>query len=222
MTRGLAATILLLASARGVAHRLDEYLQGTIVSVDKNRLQGHMTLTPGIAVLPFVISQIDTNADGVISEAEQVNYAGRVLRDLSLSSDGHRITPRLVSVSFPTSEELQEGRGEIQLDFVADLPPGGHNRNLTLDNRHQARISAYQVNCLVPRDPDIRIAAQNRDYSQSHYVLEYMRADIRPDRLPVPLRTGDLRFFGACALLLVTRFKFLWRANRHSGRCSSR
>jgi len=207
MKRAFAAAILLLASVRGGAHRLDEYLQGMIISVDKTRLQGHMSLTPGVAVLPYVISQIDTNADGVISQAEQDGYAGRLLRDLSVSSDGRRVTPRLISISFPTGEELGEGRGEIQLDFVADLPSGGYTRILTIENHHDPGISAYQVNCLVPRDLDIRIAAQKRNYTQSHYELEYMRADIRP----VQPWSGDALFFGGCALLLITRFVFLWR-----------
>ena len=55
------------------------------------------------------------------------------------------------------------------------LPRGGPNRRLIFENHHESRIAAYLVNCLVPRDPDIRITAQNRNYQQSFYQLDYGR-----------------------------------------------
>ena len=112
MTRRLIAAILVfgftLCVAPAFAHRLDEYLQGTIFSIGKSRIEAQMTLTPGIAVFPRLIATIDTNADGIVSDAERNAYATQVLRDLSVSLD-----------------------------------------------------------------PDIRIAAQNRNYSQSLYDLDY-------------------------------------------------
>ena len=44
-----------------------------------------------------------------------------VLRDVSLTIDGERLHPRLVSVRFPGIEEMKEGLGEIQLEFDADV-----------------------------------------------------------------------------------------------------
>ena len=155
---------------------------------------------------PIVIAGIDTDADGVISETEQRAYAERVLRDLSLTIDGHRLTPRLVSWEFPAIDEMKEGRGEIQIEFSADLPRNGPNRRLTLENHHQSRIAAYQVNCLVPRDPDIRIVAQNRNYSQSLYELDYVQAGVQFEG-----GAADQVWVGAVALLLFARFAFLWR-----------
>ncbi len=201
MRTRLAAAILALAGTPAFAHRLDEYLQGTIISVEKNRLEAHMTLTPGVAVFPLLIAAIDTDANGVISETEQQAYALNVLRDLSLSIDGHRLTPRLLSAQFPALDEMREGRGEIQLDFDADLPDGGRDRKLTLENHHQSRISAYLVNCLVPRDPDIRIVAQNRNYSQSLYELDFAQAGER---------SGVEKPLGTVALLVVAWLALLW------------
>lgn len=220
-----AAVVFLLAGTPALAHRLDEYLQGTLISVEKGRLQAQMTLTPGVAVYPIVIAGIDTDADGVISETEQRVYAGRVLRDLSLTIDGHRLTPRLVSWEFPAIDEMKEGRGEIRIEFSAELPRNGPNRKLTLENHHQSRIAAYQVNCLVPRDPDIRIVAQNRNYSQSLYELDYVQAGVHSGW------SADQVWVGAVALLLFARFAFLWRrrasiTNRKAGtrgsNCASR
>jgi hypothetical protein len=201
-----AAVIVLLAGTPALAHRLDEYLQGTIVSVEKNRLQAQMTLTPGVAVYPIVLAEIDTDADGVISKSEQRAYAERVLRDLSLTIDGRRLTPRLVSMEFPAIEEMKEGRGEIRIEFNADLPRDRPNRRLTLENHHQSRIAAYQVNCLVPRDPDIRIVAQNRNYSQSVYELDYVLSGVRSDPLSLAWWSGDRGWLVTVALLLFARF----------------
>ena len=76
-----------------------------------------------------------------------------MLRDLSLSVDGERLRLRLVSAKFPDIEEMKEGRGEIQIEFIADVRSTGRNRKLVFENHHQSRIGAYLVNCLVPRDP---------------------------------------------------------------------
>ena len=212
MTRALAAVaILVLGGGPALAHRLDEYLQGAMFSVEKTRLQAQLTLTPGMAIFPIVIADIDTDKDGTISEAEQHAYAGRVLRDLSLGIDGHRLTPQLSSMRFPAIDDMKLGRGEIQIEFRADLPPGGRNRRLTFENRHESRIAAYQVNALVPRDPDIQIVKQNRNYLQSSYQLDYTQAGARFRTLSAALWSGDGTWLGLVALCLVARFAWLWR-----------
>ena len=172
MKTGLtAAVIFWFAATPALGHRLDEYLQGTLVSVEKTSIQAEITLTPGVAVYPIVLAEIDTNADGVISETEQRAYAGRVLHDLSATIDGRPLRLQLLSTQFPTIAEMKDGLGEIRIDFGADLPSGGGTRRLILENHHLSRIAAYQVNCLIPRDPSIRIVAQNRNYSQSFYQV---------------------------------------------------
>jgi hypothetical protein len=171
--------ILLLVGTPASAHRLDEYLQATILSVEKDRVQAQIRLTPGVAVFRKVLANIDTDADGVISEAEQRAYAERVLGDLSLTIDGDRLRLRLVSSKFAKIEEMKEGRGVIELEFNADVPSGGPDRRLIFENHHQSRIAAYLVNCLVPRDPDIRVTAQNRNHRQSFYQLDYVQAGVR-------------------------------------------
>ncbi len=211
MSIKLAAAILVLAGMPAFAHRLDEYLQGTIISIEKNRLQAQMTLTPGVAVFPFLIAYIDTDRDGVISETEQHAYAGLVLHDLSLRIDGYRLTPRLLSVRFPAMDDMKEGRGEIQLEFNATLPRGRSNRKITFENHHLIKISAYQVNCLVPHDPGIQIAAQDRNYSQSLFQLQYVQTDVRSGPVSLAWWPSPPGWLGTIALLLLTRLVFLWR-----------
>jgi hypothetical protein len=204
MIRYLAAAILLATGTPGFAHRLDEYLQATILSVEKHRVTAELRLTPGVAVFPAVLASIDADGDGAISGAEQVAYAERVVHDLSLTQDGQPLHLRLRSVKFANPEELKEGLGEIQLEIDADLPAGGGSRRLVFQNHHQSGIAAYLVNTLAPRDPDIRFTAQERSWDQSVYRLGYEQAGSVSRRW----------WAGAATLLLLARVAWARRARR--------
>jgi len=208
-----AAMFLGLAGTPALAHRLDEYLQGTLLSIEKDRVQAQMTLTPGVAVFPLLLAEFDTDGNGFISETEKRAYAERVLRDLRLGIDGVRLMPRLLSVQFPAVEEMKEGRGEIRIEFGADLPGGGRERRIALENHHENRIAAYQVNCLVPRDRNIRVLAQHRNYDQSNYELDYVQSEIAQPTAWKAWWSGDLGLLSAMALFLITRFTVAWRGN---------
>ena len=83
MNKMLAAAAVLIASLGmpASAHRVDEYLQATLISVEKDRVEAFLRLTPGIAVSSVVLASIDTDGDGVISQTEKRAYAERVLAD---------------------------------------------------------------------------------------------------------------------------------------------
>jgi hypothetical protein len=204
-----AAMVWLGTSAS--AHRLDEYLQATLLSVEKESVHGSMRLTPGVAVTPFVLAGVDANADGVISESERKAYAERLLRDVSLKIDGRELSPQLISVEFPGVEEMKQGLGEIQIEFRADLPRGGRDRRLVFENHHQSGISAYLVNCLAPGDADIRIVAQNRNEQQSFYQLDYAEGGTASDALRLRWWQDLPAWPCAAVLLLLVRLAFLWR-----------
>jgi hypothetical protein len=197
----LAAAVFYFVTP-AAAHRLDEYLQATLVSVEHQRMEFQMRLTPGVAVLQQVLAAIDTNSDGIISPAEQDAYARQVLRDLSLTADGSRVALQIASVKFPEMAEMKEGLGEIQIDFTGELPRGGSERRIRFENRHLSRISVYSVNSLVPRDPAIHIIAQNRNYGQTQYELQY--TDAAAGNTSLPLSPGV--WIGAAALALAARF----------------
>jgi len=211
LTVAIAVPLFLGASAS--AHRVDEYLQATIISIEKDRVQAAIRLVPGVAVSSFVLTSIDTDGDGVISGTERRVYAERVLHDVSLKVDGHILRPQLISVEFPRVEELKAGLGEIQMEFSADLPQRGSNRRLIFENHHQSRIAAYLVNCLVPRDPNIRVVAQNRDEQQSFYQLDYVQAGVSSNTL-FPGWQDERGWLGMAALLLLARLVLLWRQRR--------
>ncbi len=208
-----AAAAILVAGTPSFAHRLDEYLEAAMFSIQKDCVQVQIRLTPGVAVFPIVLANIDTNADGVISETEQRAYAERVRGDMSLTIDGHRLRPRLVSVKFPAIDEVKEGRGEIQLEFEADLPRNGRRpgnaskRRLIFENHHQSQIAVYLVNCLVPRDPSIQLVAQSRNYSQSLYQLDYMQSGVSSE----PPRFTEWAWLGVVAIGWSLRLAALWR-----------
>jgi hypothetical protein len=176
-TRLIVAVVIFLSLGTSVlAHRLDEYLQATIISVEKDRIQVSMRLIPGVAVASTVLAGIDINRDGVISEDEQLAYATRVLHDLSITVDGKSVKPTLISQKFPAIGEIKGGLGEIQTEFTMDLVAGGPQRRIVIENHHENAISVYLVNCLVPADPNIRVVAQNRNETQSFYVLDYTQS----------------------------------------------
>jgi hypothetical protein len=182
-TRLSILVALLSLGMPAFAHRLDEYLQAMIVSIEQGRIQASMRLIPGVAVSSAIIAAIDSNGDGVFSVAEQQTYAQEVLRDLSLSVDERPLNPRLRAVSFPAPADMKEGVGEIYIQFDAALRAGGPHRALVIENHHQPGMSVYLMNSLVPQDRNIRVTAQTRNQHQSYYRLDYLQAGPRQDSL---------------------------------------
>jgi hypothetical protein len=185
----IAACFLLMLPASAFAHRLDEYLQATILSVDSSRVGGTMRLVPGVAVASTVIAGIDTNDDGKISGAEEIAYAQRVLKAVSLSLDGRVLPLHLVSMSFPAIDEMKQGIGEIQIGFTANLPSGGGHRRLIFEN-HQSGNAVYLINCLAPQDKNIQIAGQSRNENQSYYQLDFVQGRVGTERTFLPSFSG--------------------------------
>jgi hydrogenase/urease accessory protein HupE len=172
------------------AHRLDEYLQATTISVQSNRVVLELRLTPGVSVAQQVVASIDANGDGTLSQDEQRTYAERVNRDASLAVDGTKVPLRITSFAFPTVDAMNNGLGEIDLTLAADLPPGGSARTLTFENHHERAVAAYLVNCLVPRDPGLHITGQERNYDQSTYQVDFAWGNAPQTAQVTPARSG--------------------------------
>jgi hypothetical protein len=214
----VAAAILFSLSETATAHRLDEYLQATILSIDEAHVQALMRLTPGVAISTFVLSSVDTDANKIISETEERAYAERVIHDLTLTVDGNRLPLRLLSVNFPSSEDVKAGLGEIRIEFRADLRDGGRGdgdsdggRTLTFENRHQRGISVYLMNAEVPRNQHIRIVSQNRDENQTFYQVNYLQTGSVVASASVPwFWWRDFRLWLGMAILLLAGHAFIW------------
>jgi hypothetical protein len=169
----LVVTITLfgLIAAPALAHRLDEYLQATIFSIEPGSVHATMRLVPGVAVAPGVIASIDNDHNGELSPDEQQRYAERVLADLVLKEDGRNLPLHLSSVIFPSVDQMKMGTGEIELAFSADLSAVRGEHQLTFENHHQSGISVYLVNSLVPRNQSLQLETQSRNQNQSFYQL---------------------------------------------------
>ena len=205
MTRlAVAALLVLVWGGSARAHRLDEYLQATTLAVEPSHIRAQIRLTPGVAVFPRLLPLLDTNGDGAISAREKQVYADRVRGEVSLTVDSASLPLRLVASSYAPVGEMRQGRGEIVLDLVADVPPGSPRRHLTFTNHHQSDKAVYLVNGLVPRDPAVQVTGQSRSYDQSVYQMDYTQTGANPaPPAPsgLPASRGGL---GAVGLVVIT------------------
>jgi len=174
MKTGLLGCLLLALSTDVLAHRLDEYLQATRISVATNRIDLSIDLTPGVAIADQLLVVIDKNSDGRISEEEGTAYAQRVLKDIRIELDEKSLALSLVHASFPTLHEVKGGLGVIRIKATAPIGQLSIAKHaLTLTNAHLPAISVYLVNALAPKDRAIKIAMQTRDELQKNYRLEF-------------------------------------------------
>ena len=148
-----AAVVLLLAAGGDVsAHRLDEYLQATRVSIARDQLALEMDLTPGVSIAIECHRPLDTNADGAIAPAEAEAYGRTVLSDLLMTLDDDRVGMTLLRIEFPTVDEMRDGMGTIRLRAAGSVEAGSGRHRLQFFNNHRPETSVYMVNALVPED----------------------------------------------------------------------
>ena len=121
--------VWLAAPAPAGAHRLDEYLQATRLSIDIGRVDLEIDLTPGVAVAPQVFAWIDTNRDDRISDAEAEAYARQLLSSVALSVDGRPVPVTLIEIRVPQFREMNLGAGIIRVRATAKLPATGAGRH---------------------------------------------------------------------------------------------
>jgi hypothetical protein len=166
--------VWLATPAPARAHRLDEYLQATRLAIDVEHVRLEIDLTAGVAVAHEVFAWIDTNRDGQISDAEGDVYAREVLRSVVLSVDGQPVPITSVEIRCPQFSDMSLGVGTIQVRAsgkVSAITAGRHR--ISYLNTHRSERSVYLVNALVPADPRIQIAGQQRDRAQHGLTVDY-------------------------------------------------
>jgi hypothetical protein len=176
--------VWLAAPVPAGAHRLDEYLQATRLSIDVARVRLEIDLTAGVALAQEVFASIDANRDGEISGAEGEAYAREMLRAVVLSVDGRPVPVALNEIHVPPLRDMSVGTGTIQLRATASVGSTAAGRHhLSYSNTHRSESSVYLVNALVPTDPRIEIAGQQRDRAQHGLAFDYtVTADARSTR----------------------------------------
>src|SRR5262245_1241262 len=106
----LAALVIVIAvPAESMAHRLDEYLQATRVSLTRASVTLEIDLTPGASIAADVIASLDRNGDMTVSPIEAAAYGEVVLRDVVLEVDDGPVTLTLERISTPPIDEMHEG-----------------------------------------------------------------------------------------------------------------
>ncbi len=161
------------------AHRLDEYLQATRLSVDTERVELEIDLTAGVRVASEVLAWIDTNGDGRISDAEADAYARQMLHSVVLSIDGRPVPITLLESRVSSLHDLSLGVGTIRIRAGATMAAVGSGRHyLSYVNMHRPESSVYLVNVLAPLDPRIEIGGQMRDSAQHSLTFDY---SVKPD-----------------------------------------
>jgi hypothetical protein len=165
---------LLTWPSTSLAHRLDEYLQATLVTIEPGELRLQINLTPGVDVADQVLALIDRNHDGRISTNEAVAYSELVRKDLLVRLDQRKVALKITASNFPSPTELHTGWGIIQMEFSASvgrLSTGAHR--LSLKNRHLPASSVYLFNAAQPTSGLVHITRQKRNETQSTGEIEF-------------------------------------------------
>jgi hypothetical protein len=166
---GVSALLVLSLGGGAAAHRLDEYLQATLIGVTRDGVDVEIHLTPGVAMLPVLMAAIDQDRDGRISSGEERAYAGRVSREVELRVDGVPAPLSLIESNFPPLEAMREGLGTIGIK----LRTARRGRELRFENRHLPQVSVYLVNCLAAPADGLVVGPQERDEAQRSIEFEY-------------------------------------------------
>jgi hypothetical protein len=170
---GVAVAFCLALSNPAGAHRLDEYLQVTRLTVGVDRVAMEIDLTAGASVADQVFASIDTNRDGRIGDTEGDAYVRRVLDSISISIDGHPASVTFDGRQFPDLDEMRHGIGTIRLHGTVPITGSVGRHELSYRNDHHQAGSVYLVNAMVPTDECIELGATRRDAVQRGMTLEY-------------------------------------------------
>jgi hypothetical protein len=164
----------LISASFATAHRLDEYLEATRLSVAENQIGVEIDLTPGVDVAPMIFALINTDHDGRISPAEGEMYARKVVKEIALALDGHPAKLDLLKYDFPSFEEMNDGVGTIRIYARAIWSGTSGEHALTYQNNHQVNLGVYLVNALRPAKREIEITGQHRDPLQRGMQLSFV------------------------------------------------
>jgi len=178
----VVAAFVLASGAGASAHRYDEFLQATRIGVESDRVRLEMSLTPGIAVAPAAIREIDVNGDGVFSSPERLAYAEAVLKNISVRVDeGPALELALADWNFPAPGMMRNGDAPISITLQAELPRlGSGTHHFRFRNDNATLGSVYLANALVPDTPRIAITSQNRDADQRELTIAFTVRGARP------------------------------------------
>jgi len=173
----IALAVMLAIPVVASGHRLDEYLQASRVTLDRDRITVEIDLTPGVSVAPAAISLLDRDGEGTISQAEAALYGRRVLADLAVTLDSQPVVLDLTRIEVPSIAEMHDGIATIRLSAVGQVPSiTGGRHELLLRNTHAPQemvTSVYLANAMMPSDEGVTVVKQTRDPRQQELRVDY-------------------------------------------------
>ena len=173
----LALVASVLVPAATLAHPLDVYLMGSYVTVTPTQVEVEVDATPGVLLAPDVLTQIDTNGDGTLSDAESRAYLQTIVDALHLSVDGTPLTLSITKIEMPSYLNIQAGYGLIRIYTSADLPASataaGATASLSYVNGYTPTGAMYQVNTFTSGDTPIGLGAQQRSDDQASLDVQF-------------------------------------------------
>lgn len=215
----LLAWLGLLALPSAVfAHRLDKYLQATLVAIEPTGIKLQINLTPGVAVAEQVLAEIDRDHDGVISTQEAAAYAELVKRELMVRLNDRTADLKLTASYFPEPEELRTGFGIIQMEFsLSSSAFFASAHKLVIENHHLPTIGVYLFNAAQPKSSLVEVNGQKRNENQSVGEIEFtFHPPVNSSR-----SIGNVVMIAVfAALLLMTVCAGIWWAVKSSQRAA--
>jgi hypothetical protein len=180
-TACLAALALQTLPCPVSAHRLDEYLQATLVSIGPEGIRLRINLTPGVEVAEAVIASVDRDHDGIISPQEAAAYVEMLKGNLVATLDQRVLELTAGPVSFPTPADLRSGWGIIQVELAGSsgVLAGSGTHRFSLENRQRLQQFVYLFNAAAPKSRAVRILQQSRNETQSVGAIEFTLDDTR-------------------------------------------
>jgi hypothetical protein len=175
ITLSLAVAVLVPAGAG--AHRLDELLQTTFVSVGADRVRVDVSLTPGAQIASKVVGRIDADSDGAFSAAEREAFARQVVDAIEVTIDGQRSALTLDGAQFPLPADLAAGTASVRINAFTPAPATGSHQ-MTVENGFERAMGVYLMEIRSP-EPGTTVERQIRDPLQRTVRVDYA---VRPSR----------------------------------------
>ena len=184
-------------------------------AIEKGRLQAQITLTPGVAVFPIVMAEIDADADGAISEAE----AAGVCRAGSPRFVDHDRRPSLdapIGID-PISEDRRDERRNAARSSSTSmricLAAAAAEDSIFRKSSPKPDRSLPGELSRPSRPARFGSSARSATILQSHYQLDYVDAGVLPNAQFFTWWSADRGWLAALALALFARFALIWRGD---------
>lgn len=165
--------VALAAMPTGVfAHRLDEVLLTSQVSIEPTRIVIDVYVTPGVLVARQFLENLDPLGDGV-NDTDLDAFAAALLRRFTLWSDGVQLKPMVVAADAAPTADLLEGTGAVHVSVEAGSDGAAGQHFVEIANLYEPGVSIYLANAMLPPSDRVAIHAQTRDERQQRLRVDY-------------------------------------------------